>query len=156
MVGRTARAILWMLGGMAIMGAVIGFSMPSMMLVVHESPLNYEDTVDALKANIESMQGWKVPATYDFQRNIDEAGHGPVERVGSVALCHPLYASRILLNDENKKVTAFMPLGIGVYEDKDGNVYVSELNVAPLGMMFGGTIGKSWRMRVMTSAKLSP
>ena len=142
MVGRAARAILWMVGGMAIMGAAIAFLMPSMMLLVHESPFNYQDTVDALKANIESTQGWKVPVTYDFQLNIDEAGHGPVERVGSVALCHPLYASRILFNDENKKVTAFMPLGIGVYEDKDGNVYVSELNVALLGMMFGGTIAE--------------
>lgn len=33
-----------------------------------------------------------------------------------------------------------MPLGIGVYEDKQGQVYVSQLNVGLLGMMFGGTI----------------
>jgi len=33
-----------------------------------------------------------------------------------------------------------MPLGIGIYEDKDGQVYISELNVGLLGMMFGGTI----------------
>ncbi len=34
----------------------------------------------------------------------------------------------------------FMPLGIGVYEDKQGNVYLSRLNVGLMGMMFGGTI----------------
>ena len=35
-----------------------------------------------------------------------------------------------------------MPLAIGVYEDVDGNTYVSELNVELLGMMFGGTIAE--------------
>ena len=32
-----------------------------------------------------------------------------------------------------------MPLGIGVYEGKSGQVYISELNVGLLGMMFGDT-----------------
>ena len=57
-------------------------------------------------------------------------------------MCNPLYASRILSDDDNRKVTAFMPLGIGVYQEEDGNVYISELNVALLGMMFGGTIAE--------------
>ncbi|MDP3033124.1 MAG: DUF302 domain-containing protein, partial [Rhodocyclaceae bacterium] len=63
-----------------------------------------------------------------------------LERVGSVTICNPRYASRILANDTDRGVTAFMPLGIGVYEDKAGQVYVSQLNVGLLGMMFGGTI----------------
>jgi hypothetical protein len=33
-----------------------------------------------------------------------------------------------------------MPLGIGVYENKEGEVYISELDVGLMGMMFGGTI----------------
>jgi uncharacterized protein (DUF302 family) len=137
---RAARAILWMLGGMMIMGATIWFLMPSMMLVVHESPLDYQETIDALKASIENKAGWKAVETYDFRRNIHDAGHGPIEEVGAIALCHPLYASQILAADDNRKVTAFMPLGIGIYEDREGTVYISELNVALLGMMFGGTI----------------
>ena len=140
MVRRAVRAILWMLGGMVIMGAAVWTLMPSMMLVMHESPLGYQETIDALRTGIESKAGWKAVETYDFQRNIHDAGHGPIENVGAVALCHPLYASRILAADDNRKVTAFMPLGIGVYEDTEGNVYISELNVALLGMMFGGTI----------------
>ena len=35
-----------------------------------------------------------------------------------------------------------MPLAIGVYEDSQGNVYVTRVNVKLLGMMFGGTIAK--------------
>jgi uncharacterized protein (DUF302 family) len=125
---------------MVVMGAAIWVLMPSMMLVVHESPLDYEGTVSALNNVIESKTDWKALDTYDFQRNIQDAGHGSIEKVGTVALCNPLYASRILSNEENRMVTAFMPLGIGVYEDEEGNVFISELNVELLGMMFGGTI----------------
>ena len=53
---------------------------------------------------------------------------------------HSTAASKILANDADRGVTAFMPLAIGVYEDKKGQVYVSQLNVGLLGMMFGGTI----------------
>ena len=44
--------------------------------------------------------------------------------------------------DKNRGVTAFMPLAFGVYEDKKGQVFVSQLNVGLLGMMFGGTIAE--------------
>jgi len=37
-------------------------------------------------------------------------------------------------------VSTMMPLGIGVYETKDGSVYMSEMNIGLMGMMFGGTI----------------
>jgi len=46
----------------------------------------------------------------------------------------------ILADDKNRGVTAFMPLAVGVYEDKAGQVYVTQLNIGLLGMMFGGTI----------------
>jgi hypothetical protein len=70
------------------------------------------------------------------------AGHGPIDKVGSIALCNPRYASRILADANNRKVTAFMPLAIGVYEDGKGQVYVPQLDVGLMGMMFGGTIAE--------------
>jgi uncharacterized protein (DUF302 family) len=142
MARQAVRGIGWMLTGMVLMGAIVWILMPSMMLVVHESPLGYQETVNALNKVIESRPDWKVPVTYDFQQTIHDAGHGPIEQVGTVALCNPRYASRILSADDNKKVTAFMPLGVGVYQDKDGTVYISELNVALVGLMFGGTVAE--------------
>ena len=142
MANKAGSNILWLLIGMAVMAMAVWVLMPSMMLIVHESPYNYEATVTALQASIDDRQDWKVAYTYDFQRNIAEAGHGPIDRVGNVALCNPLLASRILADDDNRKVTAFMPLGIGVYEESGGTVYVAELNVRLLGMMFGGTIAE--------------
>ncbi len=140
MANKAGQALLWVLCGMVLMGVMVWFTMPSLMLIEHKSPLNYEGTVAALNQVVEKKQNWKVPKNFDFQKNIQDAGHGPIDRVGTVALCNPLYASRILEADQNRKVTAFMPLGIGVYEGKDGQVYISELNVGLLGMMFGGTI----------------
>jgi uncharacterized protein (DUF302 family) len=134
------KFIAGVFSGMILMGVVVWFTMPSLMLIEHSSPLNYDETVAALEGVIAKKEHWKVPQTSDFQKSIQEDGHGSIDHVGAVALCNPLYASRILADDKNRKVTAFMPLGIGVYEDKDGQVYISELNVGLMGMMFGGTI----------------
>ena len=136
------QVVVWMLMGMVLMGIIVWFTMPSLMLIEHKSSQNYVDTVSSLNEAIGKKENWKVPKVFDYQENIVDAGHGPIERVGTVTLCNPLYASRILEDDANRKVTPLMPLGIGVYEDKEGNVIVSELNVELLGMMFGGTIAE--------------
>ncbi len=31
-----------------------------------------------------------------------------------------------------------MPLAVGVYEDKEGRLYVSQMNIKLIGMIFGG------------------
>ena len=128
--------------GLLVMAVLVWLLMPRMMFNVYKSPHNFDETVATLKANIDTKADWKVLNFFDFKESIDKSGYGPMSRVGSFALCNPRYASRILADDANKKVTAMMPLAIGVYEDVDGNTYVSELNVELLGMMFGGTIAE--------------
>ncbi|MDI6748314.1 MAG: DUF302 domain-containing protein [Rhodocyclaceae bacterium] len=132
------QAVGWVVVGMALMGLIVWFAMPSMMLVKHKSSRSYEETITVLSEAIKSKQDWQVLNVNDYQKSA--AAFGKLERVGSVTICNPRYASRILANDTDRGVTAFMPLGIGVYEDKAGQVYVSQLNVGLLGMMFGGTI----------------
>jgi uncharacterized protein (DUF302 family) len=79
-----------------------------------------------------------VLAANDYQKSA--AAFAALPRTGSISVCNPRYASRILANDADRGVTAFMPLAIGVYEDAQGQVHVSRLNVGLVGMMFGGTI----------------
>jgi len=124
--------------GMALMGLIAWFTMPSLMLIKHKSNRSYDDTVAALSAAIKQKQDWRVLTVNDYQKST--AAFGSMERVGSMNVCNPRYASKILADDANRGVTAFMPLAIGVYEDKKGQVYVSQLNVGLMGMMFGGTI----------------
>lgn len=134
----TLHAAGWILVGMVLMGLIVWFTLPSLMLIKHKSNRGYDDTVAALSEAIKKKQDWRVLTINDYQKST--AAFGALERVGSMNICNPRYASRILANDTDRGVTAFMPLAIGVYEDKKGQVYVSQLNVGLMGMMFGGTI----------------
>lgn len=132
------HAAAWMVVGMVFMGLVVWFTMPSLMLVKHKSNRNYDETIAVLSEALKAKADWRVLTVNDYQKST--AAFGTIERVGSMTICNPRYASKILANDADRGVTAFMPLGLGVYEDKKGQVYVSQLNVGLLGMMFGGTI----------------
>ena len=134
------RAAGWILVGMVLMVLIVWFTLPSLMLIRHKSSRNYDDTVAALSEAVKNMQDWRVLTINDYQKST--AAFAPIERVSSMNICNPRYASRILANDADRGVTAFMPLAIGVYEDRKGQVYVSQLNVGLLGMIFGGNIAE--------------
>lgn len=132
------HAFGWVLFGMFLMGVIVWFTMPSVMLIKHRSKLGYDDTIATLTQALTKKPDWKVLTVNDYQKTT--AAFGTIEHTASMNICNPRYASRILANPGDRGVTAFMPLAIGVYQDKNGQVYVSQLNVGLLGMMFGGTI----------------
>jgi uncharacterized protein (DUF302 family) len=142
MVTTIGFALLWIIVGMVLMGLIVWKVMPSMMLLQHKSSKNFDETVAVIGDAVKKKQDWKILVFNDYQKSIREGGHGEMNRIGSIAICNSRSASRILADDGNKKVTAFMPIEIGIYEDKSGQVYVSELNVSLLGKMFGGTIAE--------------
>lgn len=132
--------IVWIFVGMVLMGLIMWFTMPSLMLIRRRSKLNYDETVSVLSENLLKKQNWRVLTVNDYQKTTAE--FVALERVGSVTICNPRYSSKILADDKDRGVTAFMPLELGVYEDKKGQVFVSQLNIGLLGKMFGGTISK--------------
>lgn len=132
--------IVWIVIGMLLMGAIVWLAMPAMMLRKRRSRHNYQNTIAELTAIIEKKQDWHVIAVNDYKEKT--AAFGKLEPVGSMNICNPRYASQILTDDANRRVTAFMPLSVGVFEDKQGRVYVSQLNVGLMGRMFGGTIAE--------------
>jgi len=134
------QVLIWVIVGMAIMGLIVWFTMPLLMLVKHKSRLSYDETVTALSETLIKKQDWHVLTVNDFQKSTKD--FVTLERVGSIDICNPRYVSKILADDKNRGVTAFMPLDFGVYEDKKGQVFVSQLNVGLVGKMFGGTISK--------------
>jgi len=125
---------------MILMGLIVWFTMPLLMLVKLRSKLTYDETISALSEHLSKKQDWKVLVVNDYQKSTE--AFLTLERVGSVNICNPGYASKILADDKNRGVTAFMPLGLGVYEDNKGQVFVSKLNIVLLGKMFGGTISE--------------
>ena len=138
MKNRAISTVVWVLIGMALMGAIVWFAMPSVMLIKRPSLHSYDETIALLNQSLASKGDWRVMAVNDYQKAT--ATFGAIESTGSLSVCNPRYASRILADDADRGVTAFMPLAIGVYEDENGRVYVTRLNVGMLGMMFGGTI----------------
>jgi uncharacterized protein (DUF302 family) len=135
-----SKFVIGLIVGMLLMGIVVWQVMPRMMINVQKSKLNFEDTVSAVNESVTEEKDWKVPAIFDIQKNILDAGHKDMTKVKIVSLCQPHYAKKILESDDDKKVTTMMPLGIGIYETKDGQVYVSTMNIGMMGLMFGGTI----------------
>ena len=129
-----------LLVGMVLMGLMVWFTMPKLMLIKRRSSRSYVDTVAILSEGFKKKQDWRILKINDYQEST--AAFGAMERVCSVNVCNPRSASKILADDANRGVTAIMPLAIGVYEDKKGQVFVSQLNVKLLGKMFGGTIAE--------------
>jgi uncharacterized protein (DUF302 family) len=140
--------VLLLLGGVLIglllMGLGVWFMMPSLMLIKHKSNRSYDDTLSILSEGFPKKQDWHLLKINDYQEST--APFVTMERVCSMNVCNPRYASQILSDDANRGVTAFMPLAVGVYEDKKKQVFISQLNVRLLGMMFGGTIAKVMNM----------
>jgi uncharacterized protein (DUF302 family) len=134
------QVLIWVIVGMVLMGLIVWFTMPLLMLVKLKSKLTYDETISVLSENLKKKQDWKVLVVNDYQKSTE--AFVTLERVGSVNICNPRYVSKILADDKNRGVTAFMPLGLGVYEDKKGQVFVSKLNIGLLGKMFGGTISE--------------
>ena len=134
--------ILGVVIGFLLMGIIVWIAMPPMMINVHKSQYSFDETVAAVEKAVTAQEGWKVVKVFDIQKNIIGAGYQDMTKVKIVALCNPHYANRILSNDKDKIVTTMMPLAIGVYETKDGSIYMSEMNVGLMGMMFGGTIAE--------------
>jgi uncharacterized protein (DUF302 family) len=111
-----------------------------MMLIKRKSSRSYDDTLSILSVGFPKKQDWHLLKITNYQENTTP--FGAMERVSSMNICNPRYAWQILSNDANRGVTAFMPLAVGIYEDKKKQVFISPLNVRLLGMMFGGTIAK--------------
>ena len=132
-------ALVCLIVGMILMGFIAWKVMPHMMLTVHKSKLPFDETVAAINISAKK-QGWVIPKIYNFQESLRKFGYDDMTKVKVLSLCQPHYAHKILKEDINKKVTAIMPCRFGVYETKDGQVYISEMNIKLMSKMFGGII----------------
>ena len=113
--------------------------MPSQMLTVHESALDFDQTVATIETRA-TEAGWQVPKIYNLQQSLIKAGHSDMTRLSVISLCQPDHAYNILSDDDNKRVAAMMPCRIGIYETADGAVRVVGMNMGLMSKMFGGAI----------------
>ncbi|MGD9642738.1 MAG: DUF302 domain-containing protein [Elusimicrobiales bacterium] len=99
-----------------------------LMLKEVKSPFGYDDTVVRLKESIAGKKGWHVFNVVDQGAEITRNGGAPAGRITIIQYCHGGFASRMFQTDERKKISAFSPKAISVYEKSDGAVYISMMN----------------------------
>ena len=62
--------------------------------------------------------------------------------VASFKIWQPDHAEAVLQDDAARFLSVMMPCSIAVYEKADGKTYISTMDAALMGRMFGGTAKK--------------
>lgn len=132
--GLLASLVFWLTPAMA------GDKMPEMIVEV-PSPLGFEETLAKLEANAKAL-GWKVPKKWktNFQKNLKYVTGIDIGKNQVLKMCEPHAAVKLMVKDEYKKLTAMMPCTLAVYEKSDGSTWVSMMNLAVMGQMYGGDV----------------
>ena len=125
-----------------IFGLVITFASSAYatqeMVIEKQSPLEFDATVEKLIANAKAL-GWKVPKKWkkNFQRNFKRAAKIDIGgRAIVVEMCEPVAGANLMQHDKYKKFLSMMPCTVAVYEQGDGKVYLSMMNIQMMAQMY--------------------
>lgn len=112
-------------------GALAGS--PRDMFLESESPLKYNETIEAIKAEVGAM-GWTVLATHDMAATLAKKGH-TIAPLAILELCSGKYSVALVKNDATRYVSSLIPCRVSVYETSTGKVIISRLNTTAMGAM---------------------
>lgn len=104
---------------------------------VRKSQLDFDETVSAISKAAQE-HGWEVPSAYDLEKASQRAGYEDMTKVKAMTLYNPHDGYTLLQDDDNKLLSALMPLNVSVYETNDGQVYVAGINLGRISKMFRG------------------
>ena len=136
---------LWMaflvggLVGMIIAGAVVYLLAPSMLIVTEETTLDFDESASSLRRAIKE-QGWTIADVQDVNKSLNKQGIAFEPRVRVIKYFKGEHISSILSSDCN--LACLMPSSMALWQGDDGKVYLSRINTALVGRIFGGNIGK--------------
>lgn len=146
--------IIGIILGMVLMGLIVLKAMPGQMFRVVKSEYDFEETVSMLE-EASYQNNWEVLHIYDLGECLFNEGYeNPFIKVSVLSICQPEYSFNILQEDENKKIAAIMPCRIGVYEDKEGDVYLTRMNIGLFSKVFPGTIGEILKLVAQDDEKI--
>jgi uncharacterized protein (DUF302 family) len=110
-----------------------------MMMKSYTSKLRFDETVEALEQNAVKC-GWEIPQVRNLQHTYLEAGLSDMTRVKILYLCNPEGGYAILKSDKFKAMSVMMPMPVSVYENNDGSVGISSMNLGMMAGMFSGDV----------------
>ena len=125
--------------GAGIIGAVGAAMMPGMMIVQHESPHGFDETVARIEGAIVE-QGWVLSETINMNNSMAKHDIEFAPQVRVIKLCKPEYAEKVLTTD--RYLSCLMPCAIAVWEADGGEVMISKMNTGLMGKLFGGNVAK--------------
>lgn len=138
----TVSLILGFIAGIIFAGIAISVSSGEMMVKEFKSPYDFDKTVETVVQRINTAKGWHVTEIIDQNKEVTENGGYDIGNFKIIKYCHGGYSSRMLDTDERKKIGNMMPKTFAVYEKSTGEVYVSTMNGAIMGKLFGGETEK--------------
>ncbi len=148
------KFIFGIITGLIIMGLIIGHIMPKMMMTVSKSKFDFDETVGRIERAV-SENGWSVLHTYDIGNCLaDEGFEEQLIQVNVISICRSDLSYKILEHFENRFISSIMPCRIAIYEDDEGNVFVSRMNIGLMSKIFGGTIEKIMSEAAIDEAKI--
>ncbi len=133
--------IIGLVLGLIIMAFMVKVMMPKMMFATYKSKLNFDETISSLEESAKK-NGWTIPEIRDLQQDYIEEGLEDMTKVKILYFCNAQGGYNILKDDDYKKMSVMMPMGVSVYETNDGQVRIAAMNIGFMSMMFSGTVKK--------------
>ena len=133
--------LIGFLGGLAV--ATIAFVATVRARMIEVAPSSFatvEETAAALENGLSTVAGWSCPGTRDLNGMMAKHGVTFAPKVRLVEMCKAVYAADVLRTD--RRVATLMPCAVAVYEDDQGKVWLSKLNLGLMGPLFGGNVGR--------------
>ena len=134
--------ILGFIAGIIFSGIAVSVSSGEMMVKEFKSPYDFEKTMDLMVDRINLSEGWNVTDVIDQNAEVIASGGSPIGKFKIIKYCSGVFSSRMLIDDDRKKIGNMMPKTFAVYEKSDGQVFVSTMNGAIMGKLFGGETEK--------------
>ncbi len=113
--------------------------MQKMMFKTYTSRFGFDETVEKLHENAIN-NGWTIPDIRDLQQEYIDSGIKEMTRLKVLYFCNSQGGYSIIQNDEKKAMSVMMPMGVSVYEKKDGSVDIAAMNIGMMGGMFSGEV----------------
>ncbi len=103
-----------------------GHQQPEMVKVT-QSPHSFPETLAAFEREA-SEAGWSILNRNNMAGTLSERGF-TIDPVVILDVCSGRYSAQILEEDAYRPVSAFMPCRVSIYQDSQGDVFISRMNV---------------------------
>ena len=129
----------FLLLGLSIIAFYGATKIPDLIFVTQKSDFTFEQTVQIIKDEIQN-QGWVYNGDNKISNSVKKHIDKDLPSIAVLKVCHPDHAYNILSQERYRHLSALMPCSISVYEGDNQQVYVSHLNTAVMGWMFGNPV----------------